>query len=355
MEYNLSEDILDIIKQKTLELFNKLEKTQPENFLEDFKLFHNDSRTNTTLLKFIIHKKLNKIDNIILIDELKEYEDNQEITDYIWDYIHSVYLLYEYALPDQNKEILSALIKKINIVENNTENNTNELVVFNKNNLLVDAEDAENAEDTENVEDLDDVYDKFKEKKEFKIFNDVLGSIAKNMNIDIDTKNTNTNLINEIMDDIKTNINNSEDVDDLFNSSKNIGEKYKNMFEEGKISMNDLMSGMMNVMANPKNITESMKDIDVKKIPDMNSIMNKLVTEVSTNDDLKGMMKTDMFKNMNLDPNNKDFNPMDIISNMMSNMSNNDSNNTSSNETPLTNEQITEMEIFYSNLNIGKE
>jgi hypothetical protein len=127
------------------------------------------------------------------------------------------------------------------------------------------------------------------------------------------------------------------------------------MFDDGKITMNDLMSGMMNIMANPKNITESMKDIDVKKIPDMNSIMNKLVTEVNGNDEIKGMMKSDMFKNMNLDPNNKDFNPMDIISNMMSNMPNNDSNCVAPNESPLTNEQITEMENFYSNLNIGKE
>jgi hypothetical protein len=332
MEYNFTEDILDIIKQKTSDLFNKLEKPAPEHFLEDFKLFHNDSRTNITLLKYIIHKKLNKIDNIILFNELKECEDNQEKTELIWDYIHSVYLLHEYALPEPNKEILSALIKKINV----DNENSNSLAVIDEHNDDINE---------------DNIFEQLKEKKEFKMFNDILESITKNM--DIDTSKANTSFINDIMDDIKTNINNSDGVDDLFNSTKNIGEKYKNMFEDGKITMNDLMSGMMNIISNPKNITESIKDIDVKKLPDMNSIMNKLATEVNSNDEIKNMMNSDMFKNMKFDPNNKEFNPMDIISNMMSGMSNNDSTNI--NESPLTNEQIAEMENFYSNLNIGKE
>jgi hypothetical protein len=353
MEYNFTEDILDIIKQKTSEIYNKLDETAPEKrsecenrdpqsqiVLEKFKLFHNDSRSNTTLLKYIIHKKLEKIqetDNMIFFNELKEFEKNQEITELIWDYIHSVYLLHEYALPEPNKEILSALIKKIN-VESECENN-NSLTVIDKNQY-----DEENEENEENI------FDKIKEKKEFKIFNDVLGSITKNM--DIDPSKANSTFIHDIMDDIKTNINNSDSVDDLFNSTKNIGEKYKTMFEDGKISMNDLMSSMMNIMSNPKNISETIKDIDVKKIPDMNSIMNKLVTEVKSNDEIKNMMNSDMLKNMNFNPSNKDFNPMDIISNMMSSTSNNVTN---VNESPLTNEQITEMENFYSNLNIGKE
>jgi hypothetical protein len=145
MEYNFTEDILDIIKQKTSDLFNKLNEASSEgnsgakplsqHFLEDFKLFHNDSRTNTSLLKYIIHKKIAKIeesDNIILFNYLKEFENNQEITELIWDYIHSVYLLHEYALSEPNKEILSALIKKIN-VENEDENNTS-LTVIDENN-----------------------------------------------------------------------------------------------------------------------------------------------------------------------------------------------------------------------------
>jgi hypothetical protein len=349
MEYNFTEDILDIIKQKTSNLLNKLEETasedcaenvqcDPLHFLEKFKIFHNDSRTNTTLLKYIIHKKIEKIeetDNIIFYNELKKFEKNQEIADLIWDYIHSVYLLHEYALPEPNKEILSALIKKINI-ESDGENN-NSLTVI----------DGNKYEDDTNEE---DIFEKIKDKKEFKMFNDVFGSITKNM--DIDPSKANTSFINDIMDDIKTNINNSEGVDDLFNSTKTIGEKYKTMFDDGKISMNDLMSSMMNIMSNPKNISETIKEIDVKKLPDMNSIVNKLVTEVKSNDDIKNMMNSDMLKNMNFDPNNKDFNPMDIISNMMGGMSNNGS---SVSDSPLTNEQITEMENFYSNLNIGKE
>jgi hypothetical protein len=376
MEYNFTEDILDIIKQKTTNLFNKLEEAytevrtvserystvecseknvqldnpspesavtrlsvqlypQTQDFLEDFKLFHNDSRANITLLKYIIHKKLRKIeksDKIILFNDLKEFENNQEITELIWDYIHSVYLLHEYALPEPNKEILSALIKKINVEEEVENENNNSLTVIDENNYE------------------EDIFEKIKDKKEFKMFNDILGSITKNM--DIDPSKANTTFINDIMDDIKTNINNSEGIDDLFNSTKNIGEKYKNMFEDGKFNMNDLMSSMMNIMSNPKNISETIKDIDVKKLPDMNSIMNKLVTEVQSSDDIKNMMNSDMLKNMNFDPNNKDFNPMDIISNMMNGVSNKE---TDENQAPLTEEQIIEMENFYSNLNIGNE
>ena len=411
MEYNFTDEILDIIKHKTSNLFNKLDETKVEeptveeptveepkiveiveepkiveiveneeepkveqnlefetktqDFLEKFKLFHNDSRVNITLLKYIIHKKIEKIkesDNLILFKELNEFADNKEIIELIWDYIHSVYLLYEYALLEPNKEILTALLQKINL-ESEGENN-NLLTTINNNNL----EEPEVEEE--------DLFDKIKDKKEFKMFNDVFHSITKNM--DIDPETANTDFINNIMDDIKTNINNSDGVDDLFNSTKSIGEKYKTMFEDGKINMNDLMSSMMNIMANPKNISNTIKDINVKKIPNMNCIMNKLVTEAQSSDELKNMMNSneiknmmnsdmlknmkfdpnnkdfnpmDMLKNINFDPNKKDFNPMDIISNMMSGTS----NSSNDNESPLTNEQITEMEIFYSNLNIGNE
>ena len=362
MEYNFTQDIIDIIKQKTNDLFTKLNKSvvlQEEShyqyFLEDFKLFHNNTRNNITLLKYIIHKKLNKIeesDNIILFKELKEFESNEEIIEFIWDYIYSVYLLHEYALEEPNKEILTVLIKKMHT--NNTDNADN-------------ADNADNTDNTDNADSTecttvvvsqknnieeDDMLDELKNNKEYKMFNNILETMTKNMDIDINSSSANTNFINDIMEDIKTNINNSENVDDLFNSTKNISEKYKNMFEDGKITMNDLMSGMMNIISNPKNITESIKDINVKKLPDMNSIMNKLASEVNTNDEFKNIMKSDMFKNMNFDPNNKDFNPMDIISNMMNSETNDASNKT---DTPLTNEQIVEMENFYSNLNIGKE
>ena len=354
MEYNFTEDIIDIIKQKTNDLFNKLDKSivlqddsHYQHFLEDFKLFHNNTRNNITLLKYIIHKKINKIedsDNIILFKELKEFESNKEIIEFIWDYIYSVYLLHEYALEEPNKEILTVLIKKLH--PNNTDNNE-------------ETDKTDNTENTDcttlvvsqnkNIEE-DDMFEELKNNKEYKMFNNILETMTKNM--DIDTSSANTNFISEIMEDIKTNINNSENVDDLFNSTKNISEKYKNMFEDGKITMNDLMSGMMNIISNPKNITETIKDINVDKLPDMNSIMNKLASEVNTNDEFKNIMKSDMFKNMNFDPNNKDFNPMDLISTMINNETN---NSTEKSDTPLTNEQIVEMENFYSNLNIGKE
>ena len=445
MEYNFTDEILDIIKHKTSDLFDKLyeldqvldpdlkkeSESDPElkkesefdpdnkknvdkdtltkNFLEKFKLFHNDTRINTILLKYIIHKKIQKIkesDNLILFKELNKFKNNKEITELIWNYIHSVYLLYEYALLEPNKEILTALIQKIKI---ETEGDNNNLLTSINGNNYEDKEGEE--EEGEDVEE-GDMFDKIKEKKEFKIFNDVFTSFTKNM--DIDPSTANTNFINEIMDDIKTNINNSDGVDDLFNSTKNIGEKYKNMYNDGKISLNDLMSSMMNIMSNPKNISNTIKNINVQKIPDMNSIMNKLVTEAKSSDDLKNMMNSDdvknmmnsdivknmknsemlkdinfdpndkdfnaiemlqkkdfnpmdMLKNMNFDPNNKDFNPMDMLKNMnfdpnkkdfnpmdiISNMMNGTSNN--NNNEPLTNEQLSEMENFYSNLNIGDE
>ena len=156
MEYNFTEDIIDVIKQKTSELFNKLDKflvlqeeTHYEHFLEDFKLFHNNTRNNIPLLKYIIHKKIDKIeesDNIILFKELKEFENNQEIIESIWDYIHSVYLLHEYALEEPNKEILTVLINKLNKDNKDNKDNTdnanntdstesNSLVVVEKNNI----------------------------------------------------------------------------------------------------------------------------------------------------------------------------------------------------------------------------
>ena len=409
----VSESDPDLKKESEFDPDNKKnvdKDTLTNNFLEKFKLFHYDTRINTILLKYIIHKKIQKIkesDNLILFKELNKFKNNKEITELIWNYIHSVYLLYEYALLEPNKEILTALIQKIKIETEGDNNNL--LTSINDNNY---EEGEEEGEDVEGKVEEGDMFDKIKEKKEFKIFNDVFTSFTKNM--DIDPSTANTNFINEIMDDIKTNINNSDGVDDLFNSTKNIGEKYKNMYNDGKISLNDLMSSMMNIMSNPKNISNTIKNINVQKIPDMNSIMNKLVTEAKSSDDLKNMMNSDdvknmmnsdivknmknsemlkdinfdpndkdfnaiemlqkkdfnpmdMLKNMNLDPNNKDFNPMDMLKNMnfdpnkkdfnpmdiISNMMNGSSNN--NNDEPLTNEQLSEMENFYSNLNIGDE
>jgi hypothetical protein len=327
MEYKFSEDIIDVINQKTSTLFEKIDKKIPENFLDKFKNFHISSRDNNNLVKYIIHKKLKKIDDIILLEELKEFENDEEKTILLWDYIHSVYLLHEYALPEPNKEILSALVKNINIEDDNNQT----LIVSEKN---------------ESLDEDEDIFDKLKEKKEFKMFNDIFQTIIKNM--DIDTSNTNTTFVNDILDDIKTNINNSDGVDDLFNSTKNIGEKYKNMFEDGKITMNDLVSGMMGIMSNPKNIKESIKDINVNKLPNMNSIMNKLASEVGNSEEIKKMVNSDVLKNMT---SNKDFNPMDIISNMMSNSS--DDNKEKNDDNSLTKEQIAEMEDFYSKLNLG--
>ena len=327
MEYKFSEDIIDVINQKTSTLFEKIDKKIPENFLDKFKNFHITSRDNNNLVKYIIHKKLKKIDDIILLEELKEFENDEEKTILLWDYIHSVYLLHEYALPEPNKEILSALVKNINIEDDNNQT----LIVSEKN---------------ESLDEDEDIFDKLKEKKEFKMFNDIFQTIIKNM--DIDTSNTNTTFVNDILDDIKTNINNSDGVDDLFNSTKNIGEKYKNMFEDGKITMNDLVSGMMGIMSNPKNIKESIKDINVNKLPNMNSIMNKLASEVGNSEEIKKMVNSDVLKNMT---SNKDFNPMDIISNLMSNSS--DDNKEKNDDNSLTKEQIAEMEDFYSKLNLG--
>jgi hypothetical protein len=327
MEYKFSEDIIDVINQKTSTLFEKIDKKIPENFLDKFKNFHISSRDNNNLVKYIIHKKLKKIDDIILLEELKEFENDEEKTILLWDYIHSVYLLHEYALPEPNKEILSALVKNINIEDDNNQT----LIVSEKN---------------ESLDEDEDIFDKIKEKKEFKMFNDIFQTIIKNM--DIDTSNTNTTFVNDILDDIKTNINNSDGVDDLFNSTKNIGEKYKNMFEDGKITMSDLVSGMMGIMSNPKNIKESIKDINVNKLPNMNSIMNKLASEVGNSEEIKKMVNSDVLKNMT---SNKDFNPMDIISNMMSNSSND--NKEKNDDNSLTKEQIAEMEDFYSKLNLG--
>jgi hypothetical protein len=330
MEYKFSEDIIDVINQKTATLFEKIGKEIPDNFLEDFKKFHSSSRDNTNLVKYIIHKKLKKIDidEIILLQELKEFENDEEKIIILWDYIHSIYLLHEYALPEPNKEILSSLVKNMNIDDDN------------KQSLIV-------SENNESLDEDENIFEKIKEKKEFKMFNDIFQTIIKNM--DIDTSNTNTAFVNDIIDDLKTNINNSDGVDDLFNSTKNIGEKYKNMFDDGKITMNDLVSGMMGILSNPKNISESIKDINVKKLPNMNSIMSKLANEVGNSEEIKKMVNSDVLKNMT---NNKDFNPMDIISNVMNNFS--EDNKEESNDNPLTTEQISEMEDFYSKLNIGK-
>lgn len=220
---------------------------------------------------------------------------NKFTSDHIWQYLYIMFLLYENCYNEKDDEILKALANKI------------------------DLPDKESKNDTEKLMDM-----------------------FKNVEKPKDTK-----LISNIINDIKSNLNtNGEDIDSLIENTKEMGKKYQEMINNGEMSLDDMMKSMMGIISNPSDIIENMNDIDISKLPDPQKLMSKLSADfgVDSNmmDQVKSMMGNGDLLN-SLMPTG-DFDPSKMMDNILSKQKIDD--------IPLTEEQLKEMEEFYSKLSI---
>lgn len=333
-EYNLSSEVLSEITNKKEELASQLGETIPDVILEEMKQFHLKTRNDKTVVKHFIHKKEKKIYNedfcLPLIEYLNKYEGDEGKTDMIWQFLHIIYMLLENAYHDSNNEILAALINKIELHDN-----------------LHSASNESKAELPDNVTPPD-------LEKLTSLMSD-LNMIMKSQGLDLPNMmqpsdvSLNKNILKDIIKDVKENITkNGDDLDNLIESTKEIGKKYEEKITSGELTLNELVSSMMGIMTDPNELKETFNDIDPSKLPDPEKIINKMMSQLGK-DTLPANETAEMSSLMNslINGQKADFNPMKLLERVVADMKNVQA------EEPLTDEQLKEMEEFYSKINLG--
>jgi hypothetical protein len=278
--YKFTDCIKSEIDEKTKIIFSSLNLEKSETFLTEFEEYHQRVRSNPKSLKKFL-KKDKKLPSI-----LKDNDTNE-----VWDYVFTLFLLYENCYKNQDVKILEKIANKININEPSLEQSQNKITVT--------------------------------------------GS---------DNSQNESRLINTIINDIKTNINNNgNDLDTLLKTTKDMGTKYQKMINDGEMSLDDMMNSMLGMIKNPQNILENINDLDLSKLPNPQELMSKIGNELGIdNNSLDSILSSDMMDSM---ISNKEFDPSSLINTILS-------NSKIEENTPLTEDQLKELEEFYSKLNI---
>ena len=135
------------------------------------------------------------------------------------------------------------------------------------------------------------------------------------------------NMVMDIADTLRNNMVNASKesqkvnpIENMIKTSEMISKKYGNRLKNGEISMNDMFESLGRMMSEIDKKTSNdneLKKVEMDEIPNPENMMNELGIDT------------------------KDFNPMDMISKML---------NQKKEKEELTEEQIKEMEEFYSNV-----
>jgi Rad3-related DNA helicase len=159
---------------------------------------------------------------------------------------------------------------------------------------------------------------------------------------------SNKNILKDIIKDVKDNITkNGDDIDNLFESTKEIGKKYEEKISTGELTLNELVSSMMGIISNPNDLKETFEDIDPKKLPNPEKIINKMMSELGHSNLPKSGEMNNLMNSL-INGQKTDFNPMKLLDTIMTDMKKIDC------EDPLTSDQLKEMEEFYSKINLGE-
>jgi hypothetical protein len=328
MTYELSEEVQAEIEDKTRAVFELLGVERPEGFTDALQTFHTNTRNNEAAVKHLVHKKLDKLKADVegtfpLSEHLEACREDKERSDALWEYLHVMYLLLENACAEPNQEILAALVHRLD----GTDKPDAMRELMNK--TMTDLSDELGAlPDLGNMREL---MDKLMTKSGIKA--DV-------------KKGEHSGLLKDIMGDIKDSLNkNADNVDKLFESTKNIGKKYQEMIAEGKLSPEDLVSSMMGMLTDPEELSNALGDLDLNKLPDPQTMMGKMMAELGPG----GLDLSSVLGAAGGAGGAGAFDPMSMISKMMGGLGAADKTG----DTPLTEEQLREMEEFYASLNVG--
>lgn len=316
-----------ILKNGSLVQFNYLTteflKNKYEIFDQEFRLNHNEIRQNIKKVRHFILKKKEKLkkelENPIFLLNIIDLLDNND-KKIIWDFLHLSFLLYENYHVNKNELIVNTLIEEINKNKEEPINDTNfedKMKEFMSN--------ITNPDTNIGIENLTDMFKNLTENNgEEPDLQKMLKGLIPNI-----TENQNGELTKEIISDIKDSLSNTSNVDDIFNSTKKLGEKYKDMITSGQINTSEILSSLIGLIDNTE-LKDELSNIDLSNMPKPEEMLNKLVGDMPEN-----------------------FNIGNMISALSQGKNGNNESEKNNNETILTDKQIKEMEEYYEKIKIS--
>jgi hypothetical protein len=357
--YVFSEEIRQEIDAKTLDICSLVDQRgrshvstyQPEQLTNEFKDFHTVSRLNLDVVRYFIKRREDKLFN--KLTELKIHMPLEDhLDDKVWDYLQLMYLLYENAHSEPIPEIQVALLNRLEGV--NKDVMMNSLVDSAKKTMMGDH--FGNLMGGLMGGDMGKILGDVMSGDMGKMMGNLMGSgdmsnlmgnlmggdmgdLMKNMGNDVDAPqkmmedmmnkigikdvSSNPSVVTNILDEIKTSIKDSgKNVTHLLENTKKLGQKYQDKIKSGELSVEEMMGSLMGVLKDPNSLMNTMKDMDLSDLPDPNEMLGSLM---GGSFDINGILGQVMGNQPKVDP---------------------------SANIPLTEEQLKELEEFYSSLNI---
>lgn len=358
--YVFSEEIRQEIDSKTLDICSLVDQrgrshVTPDQLKNEFKDFHTTSRLNLDIVRYFIKRRedklFHKLDELQVTMPLKNHLDDK-----VWEYLHLMYLLYENAHSEPIPEIQVALLNKLEVMNNDVTMNSlvnsakNTMMGDNFSNLMGDLMGGNMGKILGDVMSgdmgkiLGDVMgggdlSKMMGDKAFGNMGKVMGDLMKNMGDDVNAPqkmmedmmdkigikdvSSNPSVVTNILDEIKTSIKDSgKNVNNLLENTKKLGQKYQDKIKSGELSVEEMMGSLMGVLKDPNSLMNTMKDMDLSDLPDPNEMLGSLM---GGSFDINGILGQVMGNKPTVDP---------------------------SANIPLTEEQLKELEEFYSSLNV---
>lgn len=359
--YVFSEEIRQEIDSKTSDIcsfVNQRERShvstyQPEQLTNEFKDFHTVSRHNLDVVRYFIKRRkdklFNKLDELQISMPLKDHLDDK-----VWDYLQLMYLLYENSHNEPIPEIQVALLNRLEGM-NNDVTRTSLLDSAQKTmmgdhfgNLMGDLMKGDMGKILGDVMsgqahafgDMGKMIGNLMGSENMSgDMGKVMGDLMKNMGDDVNAPqkmmedmmdkigmkdvSSNPSVVTNILDEIKTSIKDSgKNVANLLENTKKLGQKYQDKIKSGELSVEEMMGSLMGVLKDPNSLMNTMKDMNLSDLPDPNEMLGSLM---GASFDINGILGQVMSNQPKVDP---------------------------SANIPLTEEQLKELEEFYSSLNI---
>lgn len=333
--YVFSEELQQEIDGKTREICKQL-NLDVEKLKEEFERFHSGTREHEDVVRYFIKRR-----EVKLFQKLIEMNMSMPLRDVlddrVWNYLHLMYLLYENAHTSSKPEVQAFLLKVLE--QKDME-------------LKPPAELEKMLKTVMSDSGIGDILSSLTGGGGEKGLGDMLKSLTeklgdselmKNINLDDPSKTmenimsstgvkmdapSDPNLIKNIIDDIAGNIKESgSDITKLMENTKNMGMKYQEQIAKGDLKVEDMMGSLMGVLQDPSKLVDSMKDMDIKNLPDPQKLLSGLLGGIDT------------------DTNN-------IMSQVLGAFENKQAGEASADKAPLTEDQLKELEEFYSNLSL---
>ena len=327
-----------------------LEKTLWSVFIQN----HLEIRKDMRLTRHFILKKMNKLNKELKTELYMKniYENLLDITqNEYWKFIHTLFILFETAHIQKDDAIINTiaaeLLKLENEILDEKVNEEQRIVVKNNKtkkslNNIMDNLGANSGDTMTKL--LEMAANITNDKNEFD-----LSKMMKTFMPDMETKK-NDSLMQDLMGDITSSMQNMENVNDVFDKTKKLGEKYQQMIAKGDLDAGEILGSLMGLMSDEK-FSNELSKLDISKL-NPQDMMSKMTSELAP-ELMKGMAGTDgnldigsLLSNMS-GLNTKDGEDTGITS-LLSSLTNT-TTDIKKEEVELTPEQLKEMEEYYLN------